>query len=160
MGREVRRVPADWQHPKDDDGDFIPLLVGDVEQLRREWDEGERKWAEGLVSKYDGGWEPRPADCRCYSDWAGRRPDPASYMPVFPDGTATHLMMYETTTEGTPISPALATPEELARWLVDNKASAFGGQTASYEGWLRVCNGGYAPSAVMDARGLRSGVDL
>jgi len=46
-------------------------------------------------------------------------------------------MMYETCTEGTPISPAFATPEELARWLADNEASAFGGMTASYEGWLR-----------------------
>ena len=40
----------------------------------------------------------------------------------------THYQMYETCTEGTPISPVMETPENLARWLADNGASAFGGQ--------------------------------
>ena len=26
MGREVRRVPADWEHPKDSEGNYIPVL--------------------------------------------------------------------------------------------------------------------------------------
>lgn len=26
MGREVRRVPANWEHPKDERGNFIPLF--------------------------------------------------------------------------------------------------------------------------------------
>jgi len=68
--------------------------------------------------------------------------------------------MWETTSEGSPISPVFETPEELAEWLVENKASAFGSDTATYEEWLRVCQGGYAPSAVMDEAGLRSGVAL
>jgi len=68
-------------------------------------------------------------------------------------------MMYEDTSEGTPISPAFATPEELARWLVDNNASAFGDSTGSYEVWLRVARGGWAPSMVATAAGLTSGVD-
>jgi len=68
-------------------------------------------------------------------------------------------MMYETTSEGTPISPAFATPEELAQWLADNGASSFGSSTASYESWLRVAKGGWAPSAIMDQNGLRSGVE-
>jgi len=68
--------------------------------------------------------------------------------------------MWETTSEGSPISPVFETPEELARWLVDNNASAFGSETATYEEWLRVCQGGYAPSAVLDEKGLRSGVAL
>lgn len=29
MGREVRRVPAHWQHPKDGRGRYIPLLRDD-----------------------------------------------------------------------------------------------------------------------------------
>lgn len=44
--------------------------------------------------------------------------------------------------------------------MTDNEASACGDQGASYKGWLRVCRGGYAPSMVMDDKGLRSGVDL
>lgn len=26
MGREVRRVPANWQHPKNVEGHYVPLL--------------------------------------------------------------------------------------------------------------------------------------
>ena len=26
MGRQVRMVPAKWEHPKDERGDYIPLL--------------------------------------------------------------------------------------------------------------------------------------
>ena len=28
MGREVRKVPADWEHPKNKDGSYKPLLEG------------------------------------------------------------------------------------------------------------------------------------
>jgi len=69
-------------------------------------------------------------------------------------------MMYETTSEGTPISPAFETPEALARWLTDTGASAFGKSTAPYEAWLSVCNGGYAPSLVMVGGELISGVEF
>lgn len=68
--------------------------------------------------------------------------------------------MWETTSEGSPISPVCKTPEALARWLADNKASTFGDSTANYETWLKmIISTGWAMSAVMDADGLRSGVD-
>jgi hypothetical protein len=161
MGREVRRVPADWKHPKER-GHYTPLFEGPFEQRAAEWDEGNAKWAQGLISDWSGGWKPKPDDIETetYADWIGERPKPEDYMPTFPEGTATHYMMYETCTEGTPISPAFATPEELAHWLADTRASAFGGMGAPYESWLRVCNGGYAPSAVADSNGLRSGVEM
>lgn len=160
MEREVRMVPADWQHPKNERG-FIPLLGGNFEQRAAEWDEGLLKWAEGLRSDYDGGWKPLgDIESQTFEEWDGDRPVPEDYMPTFPEGTATHLMMYETVTEGTPISPAFATPEQLAHWLATTNASACGDEGASYEGWLRVCQGGYAPGMVFDASGLRSGVDL
>ena len=79
-------------------------------------------------------------------------------MPAWPAKERTHYQMYENTSEGTPISPVCETPEELARWLADNKASSFGSMTATYEEWLPTCRGGWAPSMVMDASGIRSGV--
>lgn len=80
-------------------------------------------------------------------------------MPEWKDGEATMLCMYESTSEGTPISPAFPTPEELARWLTDNNASAFGGMTATYEEWLATCHSGYAPSMVMEGQRMMSGVE-
>jgi len=82
-------------------------------------------------------------------------------MPDWTESERTHLMMYENTSEGTPMSTAFATPEELAQWLAENNVRALGGQTASYEGWLRVARDGYAPSAVYTpSTGVTSGVDV
>lgn len=112
MGREVRRVPKDWQHPKKREFNYLKGCYEEIYQPMYEWSFAEkmREW------------------------W------------------------------GTPISPAFETPEELARWLVDNNASAFAGETASYEGWLRICKGGFAPSAVLTVRPegggtIQNGVD-
>lgn len=88
----------------------------------------------------------------------GEKPDPQWYMPDWKDEERTHLMMYENTSEGTPLSPAFETPEELARWLTDNGASSFGAMTATYEQWLGMCRSGWAPSAIMTNGVLESGV--
>lgn len=154
-------VPANWQHPRNERGNYKPLFPSKFEERLAAWEVGNAKWAEGLRDDYNGGWKPiGDLDSKTFEEWDGEKPVAEDYMPTFPEGTATHLMMYEDTTEGTPISPAFATPEELAQWLVDNDASANGNQTASYEGWLRVCKGGVAPSMIMDSKGLRSGVDM
>jgi hypothetical protein len=95
-----------------------------------------------------------------YEDLAGPRPVQSDYMPDWPAKQRTHYMMYEDTTAGKPISPAFATPEELARWLTDNKASAFGDQTATYEQWLAVARGGWAPSLVNRGGVEKTGVEF
>jgi hypothetical protein len=67
--------------------------------------------------------------------------------------------MWQTTGEGSPMSPVFAMPEELARWLADTGASAFGSETATFDQWLGMIAGpGWAMSAVRDGEGLRSGV--
>lgn len=167
MGREVRRVPADWQHPIDPEtGNHRPLFDGkDYERRVREWDEEAAKWAEGLRDDFKGGWQPiGDVNAKTFAEWSGERPNADDYMPRWTDAECTHLMMYEDTSEGTPISPAFATPEELSRWLVDNKASSFGASTASYEGWLRVARGGFAIGMVMTVHSdgtktMQNGVD-
>lgn len=166
MGREVRRVPADWQHPKQQTPDlrtgrmvesYKPLYPGENYQRRvDEWDEECAKWKAGWRPEYCTGAESR---AMTYEQYSGQRPHKDDYMPDWPAEQRTHLMMYEDTSEGTPISPAFETPEELARWLVENKASAFGSDTGTYDGWLRVARGGWAPSMVVSAAGLENGVD-
>lgn len=150
MGREVRRVPKDWVHPKKGNSDrYQPMYDKDFESACIEWDEGYQKWK----------LEQEMEDCT-YWEWEGNPPDREYYRPKWTDEERTHLMMYETTSEGTPISPAFETPEELSKWLADNGASSFGSSTATYEQWLRVCNIGYAPSMIYSPEtGLRSGVE-
>lgn len=165
MGREVRKVPADWKHPQDEHGKYIPLMGGSYAERAAEWDEEYAQWQKGFRLDYskDGrAWEPKEGDEleMDFSQWNGRRPSPTDYMPDWPQEQRTHLMMYEDTSEGTPISPAFKTPEELARWLTDNKASAFGGMTASYESWLATCQQGWSVGMVYSpSTGLQSGVE-
>jgi hypothetical protein len=169
MSREVRMVPPDWQHPTEWGKDWrtgqpklrhVALLDGDYDEAASEWDREAAQWEAGYVRDYfNRGYKAKDETHEgSYAEWAGDRPNPGHYMPKFAPETATHLMMYETTSEGTPISPAFATPEELARWLADNNASAFGSDGATYEQWLRVCRGGFAPTAVGTSAGLLSGV--
>lgn len=93
MGRELRRVTADWQHPKNDRGEWIPLY---------EWFPMD---AEGVVD----GMRANQLD-----------PLKPQYgvplMPRWPFSERTHIQYYEVSTEGTPISPVCATVEELAAW--------------------------------------------
>lgn len=155
MGREVRRVPANWEHPRDKSGSYVPLHEGrGYTSSAQGWDEERAKWDRGEFPTY------ADAETRAlsYAEWAGERPDAGDYMPHWPEAERTHYQMYETTTEGTPISPVMATPENLARWLADNGASSFGQMTATYEQWLSVCRGGWAPSLVLSDGVLESGV--
>ncbi len=152
MGREVRRVPKDWEH-------IGGALYGGsyaAEALR--WDIEAEQWERGFVSNYDGTWEPKEDRTCTFEQWNGRRPVASDYMPDWPASERTHYQMYETCSEGTPISPVMETPEELARWLADNDASAFGNMTATYEQWLATCLRGSAPSAMVTGTAMESGV--
>jgi hypothetical protein len=127
MGREVRRVPPDWKHPKN-------KALYDTYRTRRIELE---QWKNGFITDHRGGFVKKPSryegqPAHVYYGSSNRR----LFMPDWEPEECTHLQMYETTTEGTPISPVMATPEELARWLADNNASAFGGMGAPYESWL------------------------
>jgi len=68
--------------------------------------------------------------------------------------------MWETTSEGSPMSPVFKTPEELARWLTDNNASTFGHSTTDYDTWLNMIKTtGHAISGVMVNGKVMSGVE-
>lgn len=165
MGREVRRVPADWQHPKERlDGRicFKPLENGYLADRAR-YDLHKAKWDEGLIpdySDYENKWLPKDEDAKQepFEEFYGGNPDPDEYMPVWTPEQATHFQMYETCTEGTPISPVMESIEDLARWLTDNKASAFAGMTATYEEWLAMCQQGHCFSGAVIHGEIISGV--
>lgn len=126
MSREVRKVPKDWVHPKRPDGSYVPLF-------------------DGADSRgYTGN---NNEDDESNDDDNGRRA-PSACMPDWPDAERTHFMMYECTTEGTPISPVFATAPDLAHWLADNGASLWAGSTGTYKHWLHICQGHGTPGAV------------
>ncbi|MBE0506766.1 MAG: hypothetical protein IBX50_08600 [Marinospirillum sp.] len=111
MQREVRMVPGKWEHPKDSQGKFIPLFSAEEKAERiKEWELEDGSEA--------------------------TRPTADDFMPDWHPNETTHFMMYETTSEGTPASPALESPERLAEWLSHHKIKGWAGRPVQPETWL------------------------
>lgn len=137
MGRELRRVPADWQHPKDEYRDrHKPLYYGAggrYEKRAREWLTEANKWATGERPDYAD--EDAP---EFYWDWGGAPPQAEDYMLVgVPDAACTHFQLYEDTSEGTPCGPVFATIEEVAEHAAEH-ATTFASFRASKADWLKI----------------------
>lgn len=167
MGREVRRVTATWEHPKDENGNYKPLLGYSFSKQLKDWKEEFEQWNKGFRKNWydENPWKPKEKDEleMTFEEWSGSEPLIEDYMPDWKEEEKTHIQMYEDTSEGTPISPVFDNAEDLARWLADNNSNSFGSSTATYEQWLHTINLGFAPSMIMDnnvcGNGLRSGVE-
>ena len=142
MGREVRKVPANWEHPKY--GRFgsdwyTPLFYGAggrYEKRAQAWLDEANKWAAGERPDYAGSDAPV-----FYQDWDGAPPESEYYMLVgVPDAECTHFMLYESTSKGTPLGPAFATLEEVAEHAAEY-ASTFASIKTTKEEWLRMLSG-------------------
>lgn len=150
--------------PKNKHGEYKAQHEGCYHKAFDEWVEERNKWNEGY--RLDWTQDGRvfiPKDIKdknlSFEDWTGEAPDSRYYMKQFPENEKTHLMMFETCSEGTPISPAFKTEEELAKWLADNKASASGDMTTNYEAWLKMIKNGSSCAMVIINNKIMSGVE-
>lgn len=85
---------------------------------------------------------------RQYNAWKPKEP---------PKGEG--YQIWETTSEGSPISPVFATPEELAEWMATPGNGWKTDQGTTREQWLAFIKGpGWAPSFVSAGTGLQTGV--
>lgn len=159
MGREIRRVPANWEHPKTFginyrkkcmEPQFVPLFDRDYAAECKEW--------------YDkcANFVPRKG-VDFFHEYSGNPPDKEKYVSYNVNGDLPWFQMYETVSEGTPVTPAFATQEELIEYLVAHgdfwdqmDAEVEGGSS----GWRRdraeriVKETGWAPSMVLTPEGL------
>lgn len=128
MGREIRKVPPNWQHPKKKVERFVPgkgyRLVEDYRPLHDEaFAPAMREWV-AQWEKWEAGEYPEHADAEDqkmpFWEWHGSPPDPDYYRPDWPEGTATWFQVYETVSEGTPVTPPFETKAELVEYLVAN----------------------------------------
>jgi hypothetical protein len=98
------------EHPRDD-RDYQPMRNQEIDERAAEWIEGLRAWEAGEDpnrERYQHRW---------FWEWDGDPPDPAYYLPNgLPEKT--WFQVYETVSEGTPVSPPFATAEELIDYLV------------------------------------------
>jgi hypothetical protein len=145
MGREIMRVPEgfDWPINRIWPGKMISMC-GLIEDY---FEKEEHTVKCDLCRKYAtlSGFEIQSYGC----------PD----FPFSDPPKGAWYQLWETTSEGSPMSPAFETPEELAHWLADNKASSFGAETATYNQWIEFIRGpGWAPSMIVCDGNVMSGV--
>ncbi len=114
MGREIRRVPPNWQHPKSEKGHYKPMYDASFDDKLNEWVENNNLWKAGKHPdqlKY-----PDETNCE-YWQWSGGPPDPEYYRPEFKQDP-TWYQVYETVSEGTPLTPPFETKEQLLNHLI------------------------------------------
>jgi hypothetical protein len=138
MGREIRRVPIGWEHPKDEWGNFHPLLDETYAHALAEWENDKREHPDCEAAKQ-----------YTYEEWAGEAPGPNYYRPDFGDQEL-GWCFYENVSEGTPLSPVFSEPEALHKWLVDDGYPP--------DAAARFMVNGSAPSFVIGPAGLIDGV--
>ena len=120
MGREIRRVAPNWDHPKNDEDRYRPLYDEDYETVITEWINNHNLWMAGqhphqlnldlaTAKKY-----------KYFAQYEGNPPDVEYYRPKWAPEEMTWFQLYETVSEGTPLTPPFATKEELVEYLVAN----------------------------------------
>ncbi len=120
MGREVRRVPPNWDHPKTEDSyrRMRPQPMYD-----RTFEQASEEWLADFDRIRSGGADKFEAECypRGVVEWAVENiaPDPQYCVP-WKDDEATWFQVWETVSEGTPVSPPFETEAELIDYLAKN----------------------------------------
>ena len=159
MGREVRQVPPNWEHPRYTDrdaprsqliGKYRPCFDQDFEAAAAEWVEGFDQWRAGKHPCQDD-----------YPYWEWKSPpERDSCRPKFSQ-EPTWWQVYETVSEGTPVTPPFPTKEELVDWLV-NKGENHGTEyeerfsRKAAEGFVEA---GYALSMVVSGGRAMRGIE-
>lgn len=114
MSHALRKVPGNWEHPKNENGHHIPLKDGvQFTKLLAE----KELWDRGYYQVNDGPLLPVAESGCTFEEYYGSL-TPERYTPDWPVQERTHYQWYETYSEGTPESPVCANLEELAEYLV------------------------------------------
>lgn len=171
MGREIRKVKKDWKHnEKDAGGGCQPKFDTSLEEAQAEWDEEKRRFDAIGPNIKTYGMEPEnpvefegksystypDSEEKSYAEWNGERPDdPAYYRPKWSDEERTHFQVYETVTEGTPVTPSFPSLDQLEDYLVNVGADWDG--PVSREIAKAFCKMGHVPSmAIVNGKVLNS----
>lgn len=164
MGREIRMVPANWEHPQAQQDDWRHTR-GYQPMHDRQFNEPFAEWLSDFDRVRAG--EMTAFERECYpsglADWLsedGHPPDPAYYRP-WSDDEATWFQVWETVSEGTPVSPPFATSAELVDYLAAH--GDFWDQERGDPAWSRSAaerfvGSEWAPSMIIVTGGSDAGV--
>jgi len=112
MGREIRRVPPNYEPAMCQSGQEIhqPKYNKTWKEAIKEWKDGYKQWEEGTHESYE--------DYKDHEYWQYESPPDEYYYLDYEIEDATWYQSYETVSEGTPVTPAFETKQELIDYLV------------------------------------------
>ena len=139
MGRELRKVPSNWEHPKRGDGKYQPMLNKYYGDALTEWIENHNQWE--LGTHPDLVRDPSlKTDYPFFAMWDGNAPD-VDYCQTkkYKDEELTHIQLYENISEGTPVSPVFKAEEleKLCEYASEN-CTTFASFKATKEEWIQM----------------------
>lgn len=119
MGREIRRVPEWWEHPRDEHGAYIPLFDRSYDEAVRDY-----QYAVGLwrACRHPSQVEwPDQTKGVSYDEWESGPPNPRFYrQESWTEDDVTIWVLYESVTEGTSASPKFYSLKGLLQWMLRN----------------------------------------
>lgn len=180
MGREIRRVIPNWEHPKKREFNWKTQEYDEVYQRMydspyiealNEWIAEHQRWESGEHEDQKKDYYT-PKEYPYYASLNGNPPVVEYYRPNWKPEEAMWYQLYETVSEGTPVTPPFATKEELIEYLVangdfwDQDRRKAGDSIMPCAPWPRqqaeaFVNGpGWAPSLVFIGGNIQSGVEF
>ncbi len=148
MGREIRRVPPNWEHPKDEKGNYRSMHEEYYETALNKWLENHHKWMNNTHPDQLSGTYSYVSKYKYFGSWESA-PDPDYYNIYYKPEEATWYQLYQTVSEGTPVSPPFETKEELSQYLADHGEFGSRYEKPTLEQARNLVNDGYAPSLIM-----------
>lgn len=151
MGREIRMVPPNWEHPRNEQGDYKSLYDKDYDTAAKEWMEEFEVWK---------GESEKERDYKYYWEY-NSPPDEDLCRPKFTE-EPTWYQVYETVSEGSPVSPPFATKKELIEYLVqygDFWTQKQGNKPPSREAITNFVNSGHCFSMTITNGTIKMGID-
>lgn len=152
MGREVRRVPPNWEHPQEGSSSkkFKPMFDITYADARKDW-------LDGLADH-----KPEEHDGLDYWEYNGNPPEREDYR-TYSDAEATWFQVYETVSEGTPVTPPFETKDELVQYLATH--GDLWDQRRGNGGWpvenaRAFVNSGWAPSMIINGGKVMTARDI
>lgn len=163
MGREIRRVPPNWEHPTQQ-CQHSPWKGG-CDYAMTHGGQCLKPLMQGYAET-KAGFEKMQAEKGLQEavDYYGNAPDVNDYVPEWPESEATWFQVYETVSEGTPVSPPFATREELVEYLIAH--GDFWAQSRGEGGVSRkaavafVMEDGFVPSLIVEDGKITAGIEI
>lgn len=151
MGREIRRVPPNWKHPEEPGrGEVLNSPGMRFKALFQGYEEDAEQWRKGFLA-----WEKKSkkakGDSKYFWEYEGSPPDKENYVD-YVGVKPTWYQVYQTVSEGTPVTPPFATKEDLAQYLAthgDAWDQARGHGPWNIEAARKFVGAGWAPSGIV-----------